>query len=195
VIASRLGMSMLSVDLSRVVSKYIGETEKHLNELFDLGEGFRSLLFFDEADALFGKRTNVKDAHDRYANIEVNFLLQRLESFEGIVLLSSNFQQSMDDAFTRRIGFSVFFPRPTPGQRLALWRQHLPRDRLDEDVRLEKIAERFELVGGEIRNCALGAAYAAAADEGVVSQQMLEAAIASEFTKMGRPQPRRLGPP
>ncbi|MCM8882037.1 MAG: AAA family ATPase [Candidatus Thiodiazotropha sp.] len=195
VIASRLGMSMLSVDLSRVVSKYIGETEKHLNELFDLVEGFRSLLFFDEADALFGKRTNVKDAHDRYANIEVNFLLQRLESFEGIVLLSSNFQQSMDDAFTRRIGFSVFFPRPTPGQRLALWRQHLPRDRLGEDVRLEKIAEHFELVGGEIRNCALGAAYAAAADEGVVSQQMLEAAIASEFTKMGRPQPRRLGPP
>jgi ATP-dependent 26S proteasome regulatory subunit len=195
VIASRLGLSMLSVDLSRVVSKYIGETEKHLNELFDLGEGFRALLFFDEADALFGKRTSVKDAHDRYANIEVNFLLQRLESFEGIVLLSSNFQQSMDDAFTRRIGFSVFFPRPTPGQRLALWRQHLPRERLGEDVRLEKIAERFELVGGEIRNCALAAAYAAAADGGIVSQRMLEAAIASEFTKMGRPLPRGLGPP
>ncbi|MBT2970005.1 MAG: ATP-binding protein [Candidatus Thiodiazotropha sp. (ex Ctena orbiculata)] len=194
VIASRLGLSMLSVDLSRVVSKYIGETEKHLNELFDLGEGFRALLFFDEADALFGKRTNVKDAHDRYANIEVNFLLQRLESFEGIVLLSSNFQQSMDDAFTRRIGFSVFFPRPTPGQRLALWRQHLPRERLGEDLRLEKIAERYDLVGGEIRNCALTAAYAAAADGGVVSQQMVEAAIASEFNKMGRPLPRGLGP-
>jgi len=193
VVASRLGLPMLSVDLSRVVSKYIGETEKHLNELFDLGEGFRALLFFDEADALFGKRTSVKDAHDRYANIEVNFLLQRLESFEGMVLLSSNFQQSMDDAFTRRIGFSVFFPRPTPGQRLALWRQHLPRGRLGDDVRLERIAERFELVGGEIRNCALGAAYAAAADEGVISQQMLEAAIASEFTKIGRPQPRGIG--
>jgi hypothetical protein len=194
-IAHRLGMPMLSVDLSRVVSKYIGETEKNLNQLFELGEGFRCLLFFDEADALFGKRTGVKDAHDRYANIEVNFLLQRLETFEGLVLLASNFQQSMDDAFTRRIGFSVFFPRPTPGQRMMLWRQHLPPERLADDIPLERIAERFELVGGEIRNCALNAAYAAAADQGIISQAMLEAAIASEFTKMGRPQPRGIGPP
>ena len=110
------------------------------------------------------------------------------------MLLASNFQQSMDDAFTRRIGFSVFFARPTPGQRLALWREHLPAGRLAGNLNLERLAERFDLVGGEIRNCALAAAYAAAAGDGVITRELLESAIAAEFTKMGRPQPRGIDP-
>jgi hypothetical protein len=125
-IATRLQLPMLSVDLSLVVSKYIGETEKNLSELFAAAEGYAALLFFDEADALFGRRTNVQDAHDRYANIEVNYLLQRLESFEGCALLATNLMQGVDDAFLRRFDQVVHFPRPGVAERIAIWRAHLP---------------------------------------------------------------------
>lgn len=192
-LATRLQMPMLSVDLSLVVSKYIGETEKNLAELFAAAEGYAALLFFDEADALFGRRTNVQDAHDRYANIEVNYLLQRLESFEGCALLATNLMQGVDDAFMRRIDQVVHFPRPGPAERLTLWRTHLPARRLAADVALEQLAARFELTGGEIRNAALAAAFVAADEDVEVNAAIIDAAVAETFTKLGRPFPCRQG--
>lgn len=192
-IATRLQLPMLSVDLSLVVSKYIGETEKNLSELFAAAEGYAALLFFDEADALFGRRTNVQDAHDRYANIEVNYLLQRLESFEGCALLATNLMQGVDDAFLRRFDQVVHFPRPGVAERIAIWRAHLPAAHLADQVSIEQLAERFELTGGEIRNAALSAAFAAADSGTVVTDGLLDAAVAEEFSKLGRPFPRRQG--
>jgi hypothetical protein len=192
-VATRLQLPMLAVDLSLVVSKYIGETEKNLAELFAAAEGYAALLFFDEADALFGRRTNVQDAHDRYANIEVNYLLQRLEAFEGCAILATNLLQGVDEAFLRRFDQVVHFPRPGVAERLAIWRGHLPQGRLDQGVAVEDLAVRFELTGGEIRNAALGAAFAAADGDGVVTLGLLEAAVAEEFNKKGRPFPGRPG--
>lgn len=192
-LATRLRLPMLSVDLSLVVSKYIGETEKNLAELFAAAEGYAALLFFDEADALFGRRTNVQDAHDRYANIEVNYLLQRLESFEGCALLATNLMQGVDEAFMRRIDQVVHFPRPGPAERLAIWRRHLPALRLAGDVDAEQLAVHFELTGGEIRNAALAAAFMAADGGSEVTAAMIDAAVADTLTKMGRPFPRRQG--
>ena len=191
--ATRLQLPMLAVDLSLVVSKYIGETEKNLAELFAAAEGYAALLFFDEADALFGRRTNVQDAHDRYANIEVNYLLQRLEAFEGCAILATNLLQGVDEAFLRRFDQVVQFPRPGVAERLAIWRGHLPQGRVDQGVAVEELALRFELTGGEIRNAALGAAFAAADGDGVVTRDLLEVAVAEEFNKKGRPFPGRPG--
>jgi AAA+ superfamily predicted ATPase len=188
-IACRLGLPMLRVDLSLVVSKYIGETEKNLSELFACAEGFAALLFFDEADALFGKRTAVEDAHDRYANIEVNYLLQRLEAFEGIALLATNAAQGVDTAFVRRFDLMLTMPRPGPTQRYRLWTGHLPIEHLDPAIDLEMVADRFDLTGGEIRNAALAAAFAAAGGVGTVTADLLTIAIATEFAKKGRPVP------
>jgi len=177
------------VDLSLVVSKYIGETEKNLSELFAAAEGFAALLFFDEADALFGKRTAVEDAHDRYANIEVNYLLQRLEAFEGIALLATNMVQGVDDAFLRRFDLIVPMPRPGPTERQKLWQAHLPSGRVDAAIDLAAVAERYELTGGEIRNAALAASYAAADGPGRITPALMHAAINAEFAKKGRPSP------
>ncbi len=188
-IATQVCLPMLSVDLSRVVSKYIGESEKHLAELFALAEGFRALLFFDEADALFGKRTAVTDAHSHYANIGINFLLQRIEAFDGMAVLATNLLQNVDEAFSRRIQFAIHLPRPTPAAQLAIWRQNLPHGRLGEDVGLDGVVARFDLVGGEIRNAALAAAYAAAARDGTITQALIEDAIRQEMVKKGRPAP------
>jgi len=192
-IATRLRLPMLSVDLSLVVSKYIGETEKNLSELFAAAEGYAALLFFDEADALFGRRTNVQDAHDRYANIEVNYLLQRLESFEGCALLATNLMQGVDDAFLRRFDQVVHFPRPGVAERIAIWRAHLPATHLASEISIELLAARFELTGGEIRNAALSAAFMAADGGTVVTDGKIDAAVAEEFSKLGRPFPRRQG--
>jgi ATPase family associated with various cellular activities (AAA) len=188
-VAARLGLPILRVDLSLVVSKYIGETEKNLAELFACAEGFAALLFFDEADALFGKRTAVEDAHDRYANIEVNYLLQRLEAFEGIALLATNAAQGVDAAFLRRFDLVLSMPRPGPTQRHKLWAAHLPDDRVDAGIDLGMVADRFDLTGGEIRNAALASAFAAAAGDGSVTPDLLAAAIRTEFAKKGRPAP------
>jgi AAA+ superfamily predicted ATPase len=188
-VATRLGLPLMRVDLSLVVSKYIGETEKNLSELFAAAEGFAALLFFDEADALFGKRTAVEDAHDRYANIEVNYLLQRLEAFEGIALLATNMVQGVDEAFLRRFDLIVPMPRPGPTERQKLWRAHLPSGRVDGAIDLATVAERYELTGGEIRNAALASSYAAADGPGRITPALMHAAINAEFAKKGRPSP------
>lgn len=187
VIANELGLDLYKIDLSQVVSKYIGETEKSLNRIFTSAEQTNAILFFDEADALFGKRSEVKDAHDRYANIEIAYLLQKMEEYEGITILTTNLVQNLDEAFTRRIRFIVEFPFPDVENRLEIWRQIFPQETpIAADVDFAAIAQQFKLSGGNIRNIALAAAFLAAEAGQSVSMSHLLQATRREFQKMGR---------
>lgn len=187
ILAAELGMAIYRVDLSRVVSKYIGDTERNLNALFDEARRSFAMLFFDEAEAIFGKRSEVKDAHDRYANIEVAYLLQRMETFEGVAILATNLRKHMDNAFLRRLQFAVEFPLPGYEQRLQIWRQVWPASaELADDIDLEYIANRFELSGGHIRNVAMMAAYLACEEHRPIGMSHLVAATKREFQKLGR---------
>jgi SpoVK/Ycf46/Vps4 family AAA+-type ATPase len=187
IIAGELGLDLYKIDLSNVVSKYIGETEKNLSRIFDEAETSNAILFFDEADALFGKRSEVKDSHDRYANIETGYLLQRMEEHEGIVILASNFRKNMDEAFIRRLHFTVEFPFPSEEDRLRIWENVWP-DTAPRDPALDFafLARRFQITGGNIRNIALSAAFLAADDEGIVKMQHLIRATQREYQKMGK---------
>jgi ATPase family associated with various cellular activities (AAA) len=187
VIAREAGLDLWRIDLSAVVSKYIGETEKHLDRVFALARDGNAILFFDEADALFGKRSEVKDAHDRYANIEVAFLLQRLEAFDGVVILASNLAGNVDPAFSRRMHFVVEFPLPDPALRERLWRAAIPkRAPVADDVDLAFLAREFTLTGGDIRVAALDAAFAAAADEEAIDMGRLCKAVSRQLLKKGK---------
>lgn len=187
VVAKELGLVLYKIDLSAVVSKYIGETEKNLNVIFNEAQSGNAILFFDEADALFGKRSEVKDARDRYANIEVAYLLQRVEQYDGVVILATNFRQNIDDAFTRRLDFLVDFPFPTPDYRERIWAAHFPPSApLAADVDLMAIAGEYRLAGGSIRNAAIAAAYLAAADGRVITAAHIRNAVRREHQKMGR---------
>ncbi|HEY1867547.1 MAG TPA: ATP-binding protein [Candidatus Cybelea sp.] len=187
ILAAELGMAIYRVDLSRVVSKYIGETERNLDALFEEARRSFALLFFDEAEALFGKRSDVKDAHDRYANIEVAYLLQRMEGFEGVTILATNLRKHMDKAFLRRLQFAVLFPLPNVEQRRRIWQQVWPaRAQLAPDLDLGFMAERFELTGGHIRNVAMMAAYLACEDGAAIAMKHAVAATRREFQKLGR---------
>jgi SpoVK/Ycf46/Vps4 family AAA+-type ATPase len=187
VMAGALAVDLLVVDLSRVVSKWIGETEKNLAEVFEAAERSRAVLLFDEADALFGKRTEVSDAHDRYANLETAYLLARLERFEGLAILSTNLRQNLDSAFTRRLEFILDFDPPGRAERLALWRCHLPAEApLAGDVDLDELAAGFPLVGGLIRNAAVAAAFLAAAEDRSITRRHLVHAIRREYEKSGK---------
>jgi SpoVK/Ycf46/Vps4 family AAA+-type ATPase len=180
-------MELYRIDLSRVVSKYIGETEKNLDALFAEARRAYAVLFFDEADALFGKRSEVKDAHDRYANIEVAYLLQRMESYEGLTVLATNLRKNLDEAFLRRLQFSVEFPHPSLAERRAIWRKVWPDAApLGGDLDLEFLAQALELTGGQIRNIALKAAYLAAADSASIGMRHVIAAVRREHQKLGR---------
>lgn len=186
VIANELRLNLFRIDLSGVVSKYIGETEKNLRKLFDAAEQGGSILFFDEADALFGKRSEVKDSHDRYANIEINYLLQRMEAFSGLAILATNMKGSLDTAFMRRLRFVVNFQFPGPGERKRLWRGALPAGVPCEALDYDRLA-RFNLSGGNIHSIALNAAFAAAGDDGAVSMPRLLDAVRIELRKLERP--------
>jgi SpoVK/Ycf46/Vps4 family AAA+-type ATPase len=186
VLAAELDTDLLIVDLSRLVSKWIGETEKNLAEVFAAAERSRAVLFFDEADALFAKRTEVSDAHDRYANLETAYLLSRLEQYEGLAVLATNLRRNVDAAFLRRLEFVVEFERPSRGERLALWRAHLPPGApLAEDVALRELADFYPLVGGLIRNAAVAAAFLAAETDTEISRALLLRAIRREYEKTG----------
>jgi hypothetical protein len=187
-LGKQCGREVYKLDLSMVVSKYIGETEKNLARVFDLAEHREWILFFDEADALFGQRTRVADAHDRYANQEVSFLLQRVEEFAGVVILASNLKANIDEAFLRRFHSVVHFPMPGPAERLRLWREAFPRRaRLEERIDLAAIAERHELSGGTIMNAVRHAALAALARASeVVLLDDVEEGIRRELLKEGR---------
>ncbi len=187
ILAGELSLDLYQIELSSVVSKYIGETEKHLSEIFHEAELSQALLFFDEADALFGKRTEVKDAHDRYANIEVNYLLQRVEQFEGIVVLATNLQRNVDEAFLRRMHEVVEFPFPDETLREGIWRGHFPRETPCEDeIDFAFLARQFKLTGGNIKNIVLNAAYLAAQESNPISMSHLILATKAEHQKLGK---------
>lgn len=187
VIAHELKLELYTVDLSSVVSKYIGETEKNLERIFREAEAGDVVLFFDEADALFGKRTEVKDAHDRNANVEVAYLLQRLEAFNGLVIMASNLKQNIDPAFLRRMTFVVDFPSPEEPERLRLWRRMFPPEApLEPDVDLPDLARRIKLSGGHIRNIALASAFMAARESGGIALRHVALAIELEHQKLGK---------
>ena len=186
VLAAELRLDLYRIDLSSVVSKYIGETEKNLRRVFDAAEEGGAILLFDEADALFGKRTEVRDSHDRYANIEVSYLLQRMEAYRGLAILTSNLKDSLDAAFLRRLRFVVQFPFPDATQRAAIWRRSFPPDTPVEGLDVTALA-RLNVAGGNIRNVALNAAFRAAeAGEPIRMSHLLHAAR-SEYAKLERP--------
>ncbi|SDK80332.1 ATP-binding protein [Nonomuraea jiangxiensis] len=188
IVAGDLGLDLYRIDLSAVVSKYVGETEKNLSRIFDAAEESGAILFFDECDALYGKRSEVRDSHDRYANIETAFLLQRMDDYDGVAILASNLRQNMDDAFTRRLRFVIEFPVPTRAQRLRIWRRHLPAQaEVEPGLDLESYAEQFKLTGGNIRNIVLSAAYQAAAEGCPIGDRHLLHATHREHQKLGRP--------
>jgi hypothetical protein len=187
VLAHDLGLDLYRIDLASTVSKYIGETEKNLDRIFAAAEGSNAILFFDEADALFGKRSEVRDSHDRYANIEVAYLLQRMDSYPGAVILATNFRQNMDDAFLRRLDFVVDFPFPEAGDRERIWRLVLPAEApVADDIDTAFLANQFKLAGGNIRNASLAAAFAAAEEQLPIGMRHLILAVALEYTKLGR---------
>jgi SpoVK/Ycf46/Vps4 family AAA+-type ATPase len=188
ILAADLGLDLYKIDLSGVVSKYVGETEKNLERIFQAAEDSNAILFFDEADALFGKRSEVRDSHDRYANIEISYLLQKMESYDGITILATNLRQNLDDAFVRRMAFTVTFPFPDTASRRRIWEGIWPDDvpRAFGDETLEDLAARFKLSGGNIRNVALAATYLAAAENGAVTMKHLYLAIRREYQKMGK---------
>jgi SpoVK/Ycf46/Vps4 family AAA+-type ATPase len=187
-IAAEIGLDLYRVDLSAMVDKYIGETEKNLERMFAAMEVSNAVVFFDEADVLFSKRTEVKDAHDRYANLSVAYLLQRIETYEGLVVLATNLAGNMDDAFSRRLRHIVHFPLPDLRMRRQLWARVFPEQTpLAPDLDLEALAARFELTGGSIRNVALASAYLAAAEDLPVCQRHALQAVAVELEKLGRP--------
>ncbi|NJP68704.1 ATP-binding protein, partial [Streptomyces spiramenti] len=186
VVAAELGLDLYVVQLSSVVDKYVGETEKNLERIFTEADRTDAVLLFDEADAVFGKRSEVKDSHDRYANLESAYLLQRLESFDGIALLTTNLRSNIDDAFTRRLDMVVDFPFPDAAQRLALWHhglKHVPRV---DGIRPEALADTFELAGGSIRSAVVTAAYLAATRGEQVTQEDLLEGARREYRKAGR---------
>jgi SpoVK/Ycf46/Vps4 family AAA+-type ATPase len=186
VIASALELDLYRIDLSSVVSKYIGETESNLRKLFDAAEDSGAILFFDEADALFGKRSDVKDSHDRYANIEVIYLLQRMESYGGLAILATNTKESMDKAFMRRLRFIVDFPFPGPELRKEIWRKVFPSNTpVDEGLDYERLA-KLNLTGGSIFNTALNAAFMAAQEDGLVTMSLVLNSARTEFRKLRR---------
>jgi len=187
IIAGDLELDAYKIDLSCVVSKYVGETERNLARIFDEAETSNSILFFDEADALFGKRSEVKDAHDRYANIEINYLLQKLDEYAGIVILATNFKGNMDAAFTRRLTHVVDFPAPDVDLRLLLWKGMFPSDvPMAEDIDFDFLARQFVLSGGHIKNIALNSAFMAAQDGGPVRMEHLIRATKREYDKLGK---------
>ncbi|WNL45680.1 ATP-binding protein [Dyella sp. BiH032] len=186
VIANALDLSLYRIDLSAVVSKYIGETEKNLRRLFDAADNGGAILFFDEADALFGRRSEVKDSHDRYANIEVNYLLQRLETFRGLAILATNMKSALDSAFLRRIRFIVNFPFPGAPERKAIWASAFPPQVAVGALDLERLA-RLALTGGSIQGIALNAAFMAARAGTPVTMPLLLEAARGEFRKLEKP--------
>ena|GEM_PF-4879070 len=189
-VARELGLELYRIDLARIVSKWIGETEKNLAEVFDAAEDGQCVIVFDEADSLFARRTEVKSSVDRYANLEVNYLLQRLDTFEGIAILTTNIEGSIDDAFKRRMSMRLTFPFPDEETRLRLWAAHIPAQApVQGDLKLLDIATRFPLSGGYIRNCALRAAFLAAQKGSPLTHEHLLRAINLEYLDIGKLQP------
>ncbi|MCE9579678.1 MAG: ATP-binding protein, partial [Deltaproteobacteria bacterium] len=185
-IARELALELYQIDLSRVVSKYVGETEKNLAEVFDAADWGNVLLLFDEADALFSRRTDVKSSNDRFANMEINYLLQRLERFEGVSILTTNLEGSIDTAFKRRLSFRVGFPMPDASEREVLWRRMVPTEAPIVDLDVAALAQAYEFTGGNIRNAMLRAAYLAASEGAVITTDHVHRAVTLEYHDAGQ---------
>jgi SpoVK/Ycf46/Vps4 family AAA+-type ATPase len=186
VLAKRLGLDIYEIDLSQVVSKWLGETEKNLSDVFDAAEPGHVVLLFNEADSLFGKRTSdVKSSNDRYANLETNYLLQRLERFNGLTILTTNLTGAIDQAFKRRFTYDVYFTFPSPDMRAELWRRTLPQNRTD-DIDFEALAEKFELTGGFIKVACERAAYVAGANGTPIDEETLRATVERMYRERGK---------
>jgi ATP-dependent 26S proteasome regulatory subunit len=187
IMSNELHLDLYKIDLSTVVSKYIGETEKNLSKIFKEAETSNAILFFDEADALFGKRSEVKDAHDRYANIEIGYLLQKMDEYVGTVILATNLRKNVDDAFIRRMHFIVEFPFPAENYRLLIWQKIFPKETPRSDnIDYNFLARKFNMSGGNIKNITLAAAFCAADDGGIVNMKHLIQATKREFQKIGK---------
>jgi SpoVK/Ycf46/Vps4 family AAA+-type ATPase len=187
ILARMWGRPLFRIDLSRITSKWVGETEKNLASLFREAERAQVILLFDEADSIFSSRTEVKSSNDKYANLEVNYLLQRMENYDGVTLLTTNFEQSIDEAFKRRIRFKVYFPFPDEQARALLWRSSFPKKvPLEADIDWEALAAQHEMSGGNIKNASLRAAFYAVQEGARVSMEHLERAAMAEAREMGR---------
>jgi AAA+ superfamily predicted ATPase len=187
VMAGTLGLDLYKIDLSGVVSKYIGETEKNLASIFDEASTSNAILFFDEADALFGKRSEVKDAHDRYANIETAYLLQKMEEYSGVVILATNLKMNLDEAFLRRLHFVIDYPMPDEDDRRRIWQTTMPLTMpLTDDLDIPFLAKQFKIAGGNIRNIVLAAAFMAASEGSDVGMRHCIRAVRREYQKLGR---------
>jgi SpoVK/Ycf46/Vps4 family AAA+-type ATPase len=194
ILALKLQLPMYRIDLSQVVNKYIGETEKNLKRLFDAADISDMILFFDEADALFGKRSEVKDAHDRYANLEISYLLERVERFKGLAILATNRQKDLDEAFLRRLRYTIEFPLPDEAERRRIWQQVIPAGADSSALDLNFLARQFQLAGGHIRSIVFNACLQAAgtrdpADEGPARRLTMTdvlVAVKREYEKMNR---------
>lgn len=187
IIAAELGLDLYKIDLSCVISKYIGETEKNLSKIFKEAETSNCILFFDEADALFGKRTEVRDSHDRYANIEINYLLQKMDEYDGIVLMATNMRKNLDTAFTRRLHHVVEFPFPDEKYRGMIWKNAFPSETpMAQDIDYDFLAGKFKIAGGNIKNIAVNSAFLASANGGIVNMDNIILALKREYRKMGK---------
>jgi AAA+ superfamily predicted ATPase len=186
-IAHELQLDLYKIDLSQVVSKYIGETEKNLNRIFNAATNSNAILLFDEADALFGKRSEIRDSHDRYANIEIGYLLQKMEEYEGIAILTTNLRSNLDDAFVRRLRFIIEFPVPNEKHRRQIWEKIFPKSApCSPDLDLDLLAKRFEICGANIRNVALAAAFLAANEGETIEMGHVVRSLRREYQKMGK---------
>ena len=186
-VARELALDLYQVDLAKVVSKYIGETEKNLARVFDAAESGHAILLFDEAESLFARRSEVKSSNDRHANLEVNYLLQRIEQFRGVSILTTNHESAIDDAFRRRLAIHVRFPVPDDDQRELLWRAMIPEEApVATDLQLGELARKFQMSGGYIRNAMMRAAYLAADAGGVIDNDHLFRAAQHEYESMGK---------
>ncbi|CAN5323598.1 hypothetical protein BH11MYX1_BH11MYX1_09480 [soil metagenome] len=189
VVASELGLELVRIDLSAVVSKYVGETEKNLGRIFDEAQDAHAMLLFDEADSLFGKRTELKSAQDRFANLEVNYILQRMETFDGVSVLTTNAEAAIDPALQRRLNFRIRFPEPEVGEREKLWRQLLPPATGLVGVDFLGLAERYDMTGGYIKNAVVRAAVIAARAGRAMVAEDLWVGAHHEYVEMGKVMP------
>ncbi len=187
VIAKELNLELFRIDLSQVISKYVGETEKNSNEIFKAAKTSNGILFFDEGDALFGKRTNIKQANDRFANVEVSYLLQKIEEYDGISIITTNFLENIDQAFLRRMQFIINFPFPDSHARKEIWQHMIPENMpVDSDIDFEFLADNFEIAGGNIKNIVLYAAFIAAEKMERLNMRHLIYALRYELQKMDK---------
>ena len=186
VLSDMLELPLYRIDLSRIVDKYIGETEKRLEEVFDVAEKNNAILFFDEADSIFGKRSEVNDSKDRYANTEVSYILQRMEEYDGIVILATNYKKNIDEAFMRRIRYMVEFPFPSEDMRRQIWESSFADKVPLEDIDFAYLARQFEFSGGSIKNIVLNAVFLAASQNHPVNMKDILQSVRAENMKMGK---------